>query len=207
MEKEKVLIKSTDTWAKKFNKIMSMVFCLVFFLFCAYWVYEYVSSDWYDSWQEFIDVYGTTIYVPLFSFLGIWLTIWILIGALCNNRITVSDKRVWGVLAITRTRIDLPIDSITSIKADLVFRGIKLGTSSGNINFYFVKEYAEIYNIVNSLLIKRQEERKQASAVVVQKQETPLSNAEELKKFKDLLDSGVISQEEFDAKKQQLLGI
>ena len=34
-----------------------------------------------------------------------------------------------------------------------------------------------------------------------------VSPAEELKKFKDLLDSGVISQEEFDAKKKQLLGL
>lgn len=33
------------------------------------------------------------------------------------------------------------------------------------------------------------------------------SNAEELKKYKELLDSGVISQEEFDAKKKQLLGL
>lgn len=33
------------------------------------------------------------------------------------------------------------------------------------------------------------------------------STADELKKFKDLLDSGVITQEEFDAKKKQLLGM
>ena len=33
------------------------------------------------------------------------------------------------------------------------------------------------------------------------------SNADELKKFKELLDSGVITQEEFDAKKKQLLGL
>lgn len=32
------------------------------------------------------------------------------------------------------------------------------------------------------------------------------SAADELKKFKELLDSGVITQEEFDAKKKQLLG-
>ena len=31
--------------------------------------------------------------------------------------------------------------------------------------------------------------------------------ADELKKYKDLLDSGVITQEEFDAKKKQLLGL
>ena len=34
-----------------------------------------------------------------------------------------------------------------------------------------------------------------------------LSSADELKKFKELLDAGVISQEEFDAKKKQILGV
>ncbi len=34
-----------------------------------------------------------------------------------------------------------------------------------------------------------------------------VSTADELKKFKELLDSGVISQEEFDAKKKELLGL
>ena len=35
----------------------------------------------------------------------------------------------------------------------------------------------------------------------------PTSSADELKKYKDLLDKGVITQEEFDAKKKQLLGL
>lgn len=39
------------------------------------------------------------------------------------------------------------------------------------------------------------------------KQEIQPSSADELKKYKELLDSGVISQEEFDAKKKQLLGL
>ena len=34
-----------------------------------------------------------------------------------------------------------------------------------------------------------------------------MSAADEIKKFKDLLDSGIISQEEFDEKKKQLLGL
>lgn len=34
-----------------------------------------------------------------------------------------------------------------------------------------------------------------------------VSNADELGKYKDLLDKGVITQEEFDAKKKQLLGL
>lgn len=34
-----------------------------------------------------------------------------------------------------------------------------------------------------------------------------VSSADEIKKFKELLDLGIISQEEFDAKKKQLLGL
>jgi predicted Zn-dependent peptidase len=41
----------------------------------------------------------------------------------------------------------------------------------------------------------------------IQNSTNALSSAEELKKFKELLDLGIITQEEFDAKKKQLLGI
>ena len=44
--------------------------------------------------------------------------------------------------------------------------------------------------------------KKQSNTVVNQ-----LSPADELKKFKELLDMGIITQEEFDAKKKQLLGL
>lgn len=46
-----------------------------------------------------------------------------------------------------------------------------------------------------------------AKAKVVIQQKPRLSSADELKKYKDLLDSGIINQEEFDAKKNQLLGL
>ena len=49
-------------------------------------------------------------------------------------------------------------------------------------------------------------ESKEAQQTVVNNiQET--TNADELKKYKDLLDSGAITQEEFDAKKKELLGL
>lgn len=38
-------------------------------------------------------------------------------------------------------------------------------------------------------------------------EKTSFSVADELIKYKELLDAGVLSQEEFDKKKQQLLGI
>lgn len=42
---------------------------------------------------------------------------------------------------------------------------------------------------------------------VVIQQKQQLSSADELKKYKELFDSGIITQEEFDAKKNQLLGL
>lgn len=44
-------------------------------------------------------------------------------------------------------------------------------------------------------------------SVVAQPVATQASGADELKKFKELLDMGAITQEEFDAKKKQLLGL
>ena len=67
-----------------------------------------------------------------------------------------------------------------------------------------IQNSEEIHKSVSELLISRQ--GKQAETTVI-KQEIPQSNADELKKYKELLDSGVISQEEFDAKKKQLLGL
>nr|WP_325305280.1 SHOCT domain-containing protein [uncultured Dysosmobacter sp.] len=45
------------------------------------------------------------------------------------------------------------------------------------------------------------------SAKQTQTASAPASSADEIKKFKELLDMGVITQEEFDAKKKHLLGL
>ena len=52
-----------------------------------------------------------------------------------------------------------------------------------------------------------EEEFKKLSAENTQPSAPVISSADELKKFKELLDSGIITQEEFDAKKKQLLGL
>ena len=51
---------------------------------------------------------------------------------------------------------------------------------------------------------KSQPNEPENTSTIVQ---TALSPAEELKKYKELLDMGIITQDEFDAKKKQLLGL
>ena len=59
--------------------------------------------------------------------------------------------------------------------------------------------------IKRSRFVVKQEKNTEVVAVSMASPE--ISNAEELKKYKDLFDSGVITREEFDAKKKQLLGL
>ena len=83
------------------------------------------------------------------------------------------------------------------------FKGIAVGTSSGRIVFKGIGNRDEIYEAINKLIIERQEKAK-AEPV---KQEAPASNLDEIKKVKELPDAGIITQEEFDTKKKQLLGL
>lgn len=95
-------------------------------------------------------------------------------------------------------KVDLPIDTISSIGSG-VFRAISVASSSGKISFCAIKNRDEIHKAISDLLISRQNKP-------LAGENNKGSNADELKKYKELLDSGVISQEEFETKKNQLLG-
>ena len=85
-----------------------------------------------------------------------------------------------------------------------MYKGVSVSTSSGRISFLVIKNADAIYKIMNNLLIERQQEKVNATVAAA----APKSDeADQLKKYKDLLDSGIITQEEFDAKKKQLLGL
>lgn len=117
--------------------------------------------------------------------------------------LTVTDKRVYG-LAKFGKRVDLPLDSISAVGTSAM-KGIDVTTASGAIKFKFIKNRDDIHSAISKLLVERQGKEKPDTTTI--KQEIPLSNADELKKYKNLLDSGVITQEEFDAKKKQILGL
>jgi len=72
-----------------------------------------------------------------------------------------------------------------------------------SVSFLAIKNTDEIHSVLSDLIIARQD--KSVNNII--KQEIPQSNAEELKKYKDLLDNGIITQEEFDQKKKQLLSL
>ena len=68
----------------------------------------------------------------------------------------------------------------------------------------FKTEADNTISFLDSLCAKAAAEKALAANTA---QPSAISSADEILKYKNLLDSGIISQEEFDAKKKQLLGL
>ena len=108
--------------------------------------------------------------------------------------VIITDKRVTGTTYFGR-KIDLPLDSISAVGSSWL-KGIKVSTSSGKVSFLFIEKSNEVYELLRQLLIDRQEK--------LQKINPSISQADELIKYKELLDNGIITKEEFEIFKQQL---
>ena len=161
--------------------------------------YEYVAS-----YSIFDNMSYPFSFVPgLLIDLGLLLMVvgGFFIFAFASCSLTVTDKRVYGKAAFGR-RVDLPIDSVSSVGTS-IFHGIDIGTSSGRISFKAIENNLKLHEIISNLLIDRQKAQNNKASPVI----STGSIADELKKLKELLDTGIITQEEFDAKKKQLLGL
>lgn len=144
--------------------------------------------------------FGYYVYPILASFsVGLIVYWW-----LSKIELIITDRRAYGKTVFGK-RVDLPIDSISAISSSWP-KGIVVATSAGRIGFLMLKNRDEIHKCVSDLLIERQS-KVVATPTTTIKHEIPQSNTEELKKYKELLDMGIITQEEFDAKKKQLLGL
>ena len=80
---------------------------------------------------------------------------------------------------------------------------IRIDTPRENIGFQLGKKQLDgAFNVVQEVL-ENYKKKDNVAAVNVQQ----VSSADELLKFKQLLDAGIITEEEFAAKKKQLLGL
>ena len=120
-------------------------------------------------------------------------------GSILKNRsLIVTDQRVKGTLG--KQRVEIPIQQVSGVGTRR-FNSITIGSSSGRISFSFVDNKEEVTNAISRLINSPKAQTDQ----VVQ-QAVSGSIADELKKYKDLLDTGAISEEEYQTKKKELLG-
>ena len=191
---EKVIIKSRQA---PIIKIISLALFIIGFVIGLNASLNYSLFDGFDSYFfTSILPYCMSIWFLPFAVVAVSLYF-----SAAKTELTVTDKRVYGKAMFGR-RVDLPVDLISAVGTSFLM-GVSVSTSSGSIRFLGVQNKDDIHSEISKLLLLRQEKKSDAATVA----EVPQSGADELKKYKELLEIGAITQEEFDAKKKQLLGL
>lgn len=91
------------------------------------------------------------------------------------------------------------VNDIEKAPFGIAYGRISIDTIKENIGIDIDKKKIDaVFNAITEII----DDYKSASGVISQ----PVSDVEELKKFKELFDSGVITEEEYNKKKSQILG-
>lgn len=154
---------------------------------------EYFSQPFYYSDTLFVFVIymgALLILLPCFFW---W--------EMSKCELSITDRRVVGKASFGKV-VDLPLNQISAVALGM-FSRITVATSSGKVHFWFIQNRSEVHSVLTNIIGKVQVE----SAYPKNNTSVSLSNADELKKFKELLDNGIITQDEFDEKKKQLLDL
>ncbi len=118
--------------------------------------------------------------------------------AITNKRLILAQKKLLG-----ENVQFIILDNINDITKNsrALFGFITFDTYKECFKVCFsAKEADNLYPVINEYFA---DFKKKANTVPA----APISEADELLKFKKLLDDGIISQDDFNAKKKQLLGI
>lgn len=192
---EKILIQyryADDEKYQKSKKILPLMLIVGVIGLLLFFVLKDAESPMNATSIVFLWIGGYSLLMSLFMY-----PIMLIYGKMS---ITVTTHRVYG--RVLRSEENLPIDSISSTGKSGKKR-LYVTTPSGKVvfAFYTAEKMEEVYQVISQQISNRQNNK--GSVVVMNSNSTP----DELKKYKDLLDSGVITQEEFDAKKKQMLGL
>lgn len=205
MENEKIAVKGIIE-KNKTAKIILTVSIVTIILSYLVPCIIYINDPHYHSFTDFYFevcfsdcIYG---YLLILGFLGAVAAV-IIKHSTEKCAVTVTDKRVFGI-SQNKKSADIPLNQITDFHV-CSFNGISISSMSGISNFYLIKNRDEVMKALSFLL----SDSGPATSSTVERPETSGldDTAESLLRLKTLLDDGVITQEEFDAKKKQILGL
>ena len=103
----------------------------------------------------------------------------------------------------------MPIDSVTSVKSTLMTASVEINCVDQRHVVRFVQDRDLFSQRLNALVAggKEQVYEEKPTMKVEKPVATQQSDYAELEQLKKLFDAGIITQEEFDAKKKQILGL
>lgn len=110
----------------------------------------------------------------------------------------IGEKEVRGKTVFGK-EVTLPVYSILAYTTDKRLSTVGVSTASGVTKFYLLENFKEIADVLSKLIDK--EQAIQNSLV------TASDSLNQLQQLKQLRDNGVITAEEFETKKKQILGL
>ena len=200
---EKVLIKSSSS--KTTKKIFIGAIVVSLFVAVSFFLIKGSLDVWlehnhnFDYW--FWNTYIFSLYWLFIILAGIFGLIYFLLSR-CNIIVTdknISGRTFWG------KKVVLPIHMVSAYSTSKVFSVLAITTASGFIKFPCIGNREEIAGVLQQLLNERQQ-KTETQEVLISKEDNS-KNLNDLVKLKNLLDDGIITQEEFDAKKKEILGL
>lgn len=109
----------------------------------------------------------------------------------------LTGGRTKSVVRSMKVKISLHNKYVKHCEIELLVRGAELKVGSMTYNFW--KRTADnLLSALDSMVVESQNSGTETSAP---------SSADEIRKYKQLYDDGIITQDEFEAKKRQLLGL
>jgi len=154
--------------------------------------------------EKYVDIEDTGYNdLSLFMLILPWILCAVVLWFLFVNRnttLTVTDKRIHGKLMFSKP-FDLPLHSVASVSTCLL-KGVTVTSTAGKTHFFLVRNNKEVQTVISKLLEEKRPHTPKSTASTA-----TLDAVDQLRKYKALLDDGIITAEEFEAKKKQLLGI
>lgn len=172
--------------------------------------FNYFFGDFFDYIFLVYEWYGVLIYVT--AFLLVWKFVVKSMVGYCSLNLDKDgvNGRVKNIFG--RKTVQLPIEKVDSISVenriiDKLYGGetVAIRSTSGLIRFMCVQNASEFVNeTLNAIKAYKESNKTVSENVPVNANGDSL---EQISKLKEMLDNGIITQEEFNAKKKQLLGL
>ncbi len=152
----------------------------------------------------FYGVIGISFLIMHWSFILVCGILYLIYLMISRSEVTITDKNVYGKTYWGK-KVVLPLYMISAYSTSKFFSVLAVATSSGYIKFPCIENREQIAVVLQQLISERQlkTENQQNEKIV----EENHNNLDDLIKLKSLLDNGIITQEEFDVKKKQILGM
>ncbi len=219
---EKILIRSkvdikVKTFLRNCTTICSIITAVILIFLILPVKHEYydpysgrrtIYRLWFEKFEDAFsgyDIYAVLIFLGAFLLLVAIVT-GIMYFMIHKCELQITENSVKGK-ALFGKEVVLPLYMVSAYSTRKFLSTIAVSTSSGTTKFPLVENYQEIGQVLSKKINERQENAGAIAPAATPTASQPTDITDQLKKFKELLDSGVITQEEFDAKKKQLLGL